>query len=403
MEAAARGEGLFPVFQPIVSLADDLVVGFEALARWPGLPQDEVIERSKSLGSSASLDARCINSALEVALGSDDLAAGSVLTVNCEPASRAFDRADGALLARARENLQLAVEFTERDCLAHPHGLLNNVDWWRREGFLIALDDVGAHPDSLALLDLASPDIVKLDMAMVQCPADYERVRTVAAVLAHCERTGATILAEGIETDTHLHRAITVGATLGQGFRWGRPGVLDDHAVQARYVPGTRSTPSEVPTSSVFDLAEPLCSVRIGAKPTLTEMSAFIEVQAADQRHPPMILTTLQRPQYFTRDTRKRYRQLLDDAPLVAVFCRELPSNLDPGIRAVPLSAADPLREEWVVLTLGPYNAAAIIARERLDSDAPPNCDDDREFDYIITYDRSVVTAAARSLLQRVH
>ena len=48
-------------------------------------------------------------------------------------------------------------------------------------------------------------------------------ILTVAAVLAHRERTGALVLAEGIETDEHLEQARALGATLGQGFRFGRP------------------------------------------------------------------------------------------------------------------------------------------------------------------------------------
>ena len=44
------------------------------------------------------------------------------------------------------------------------------------------------------------------------------------AVNAHAERTGAVVLAEGIETDEHLAMARALGATLGQGWLFGRPG-----------------------------------------------------------------------------------------------------------------------------------------------------------------------------------
>ncbi|PRC61816.1 diguanylate phosphodiesterase, partial [Mycobacterium sp. ITM-2017-0098] len=75
------------------------------------------------------------------------------------------------------------------------------VEVLRSRGFLIALDDVGAHRDSLALLDIVAPDIVKLDLGLVQHQPDRIQARTIAAVMAHHERTGALILAEGIETD----------------------------------------------------------------------------------------------------------------------------------------------------------------------------------------------------------
>ena len=47
--------------------------------------------------------------------------------------------------------------------------------------------------------------------------------RVVGAVLAEAERTGATILAEGIESDRHLRVAQAMGATLGQGWYFGKP------------------------------------------------------------------------------------------------------------------------------------------------------------------------------------
>ena len=46
------------------------------------------------------------------------------------------------------------------------------------------------------------------------------------AVAAEAERSGALLLAEGIETEEHLARARAVGATLGQGWLFGRPGPL---------------------------------------------------------------------------------------------------------------------------------------------------------------------------------
>ena len=43
---------------------------------------------------------------------------------------------------------------------------------------------------------------------------------------AYAEQTGATILAEGVETEQHLLAARSLGATLAQGWYFGRPGPL---------------------------------------------------------------------------------------------------------------------------------------------------------------------------------
>ena len=52
----------------------------------------------------------------------------------------------------------------------------------------------------------------------------------INAVRAEAERSGAVILAEGIETEAHLRRAEAIGARLGQGWLFGRPGPLDRSA-----------------------------------------------------------------------------------------------------------------------------------------------------------------------------
>ncbi len=86
---------------------------------------------------------------------------------------------------------------------------------------------------------------------------------------------------------------------------------------------------------------------------------------------------------------------------VVAIFGEGVPVDLGPGVRGGPLHPGDPLCSEWIVLALGAHTAAAHIATERDGSDdALP--EGDRRFDFVITYDRALVTAAARNLLDRL-
>lgn len=208
LEAAVSGIGLEPAFQPIVSLEDDSVVGFESLMRWPilGDPDPEtVFAHAAATGGLGRLDQLCIEAALENAL-LRALPQGTVLALNCEPLGDYLDPVDNPLLSRAHEALKVVFELTERSLLKHPRALLRKVARLRAGGFGIALDDVGAHPDSLALLDVICPDIVKLDIHLVQSHPSDDQARILAAVLAHTERTGSVLLAEGIESDEHTSR-----------------------------------------------------------------------------------------------------------------------------------------------------------------------------------------------------
>ena len=404
IDAAVRGVGLIPAFQPIVSLPDETVVGYEALARWsPNYPDpQEVFARAKVTDSVDEIDRMCITcaiaSALERELGHDVL-----LSINCEPTSATVRRSEDAVLARGHDELQLMFELTERSLLDHPHLLLQKVADLRGDGFAVALDDVGAQPDSLALLDVISPDVVKLDLGLIQSRPDYDQARTLSAVLAHHERTGAVILAEGIETDEHLEQALALGASLGQGYKFGRPGQIDQHPATTKWVPPVKKPHSPSTSGSPFDIVRDHCPTRRATKATLTAFSRQIEIQAQHATDPPILLTALQHARYFSGRAQREYCELATRSPLVAVFGQQLPADLGPGVRGVALHAGDILRTEWVVLTLGPHTATALIAREHHDQGKLPSSDQDRRFDFLITYDRSLVTAAARNLLDRMH
>ncbi len=389
------------LYQPIVSLPDGVTVGYEALARWPqlGNPTPEnVLAQASATGDLDRLDLACIHAAIDGAT-SGGMKSGGLLLVNSEPASAYVSRFNDAILSRGFGELQVMFELTERSMLEHPQALLRKVNAMRSDGFAIALDDVGAHPDSLALLDIVCPDIIKLDVEMVQSQPSIEQTRTLSGVLAHHERTGCVILAEGIETHEHLEQALAMGASLGQGFKYGNAGHLDGRRMAAWSLLSTGKQ-SSFTANSPFDLVASGSPLRTARKQTLTALSRHIENQARYAPDPPIVLTALQRSDHFTPATRRSYRQIARISPLVAVFGRDLPKDLGSDLRSVPLHPADPLCAEWTVAALGPHTAAALLGREHQDDRATR--EPDRRFDFVITYDRELVTRAVRNLLDRM-
>ena len=401
-DAAIEGIGIDPAFQPIVALPGGQVVGFEALARWPVLddPQpQQVFAHATDHGGLDRLDRTCIEAALRGALH-DGQPEGTLLLVNCEPTSAYVGPGALSVLAEARDHFRVTFEFTERSLLAHPRALLRKLADVRADGFFVALDDVGAHPDSLALLDVIRPDIVKLDLALVQSNPSRDQARTMSAVLAHHERTGAVILAEGIETDDHLEQALALGATLGQGFKFGPAGAIDD-AATAWTMPSDRNV-VEVESRSPFEVVTQTHPIRTARKDTLVAFSRHIETQAWHAADPPMLMAALQRGRHLTRATHACYEELAGRLPLVAVFGVDLPEDPGSGLRYVPLASSDPLCQEWAVVMLGPHTAAALLAHEHDSSAAKVVPDYERRFDLVMTHDRALVTSCARSLLDRM-
>ncbi len=90
-------------------------------------------------------------------------------------------------------------------------------DWARAAGCGVALDDVGADPASLALMPFLRPNVVRLDLHLVQQRPDLAVAEIMTAVTAYAEQSSAHVLAEGIETAEHEQMARSLGATLGQG------------------------------------------------------------------------------------------------------------------------------------------------------------------------------------------
>jgi EAL domain-containing protein (putative c-di-GMP-specific phosphodiesterase class I) len=375
------------------------VVGFEALARWPESNVEtprRVFARAEQLGRRNALDRECVNSAIGTGLAAG-LGSGPLLFVNIEPDRADDELADDGVLSRGRNELRLVFELTERSLLTSPHALMRTVRRLRAHGFAVALDDVGANPHTLALLDVVSPDIVKLDLRLVQAQPRYEQARSISAVLAHHERTGAIILAEGIETDDHLEQARALGAVVGQGFLFGAADPLPALNPNTHWPFEFRRHSSEPVPANPFDIMAGHASIRSARKPILAELSHYMEAQAIQSTDPPIVLAAMQYAHHWTPRVRRRYQQIARTAPLVAIFARDIASDLGAGIRGIAIGDADDLAREWTLVVLGAHSATALIARERHDAES-----DEGVFDFAITFDRHAVTMVARSLLDRI-
>ena len=396
-------EGLVrSVYQPIVDLDTGEVVALEALARGPEGPfsrPDALFAAARSAGLLADLDAACRRAAFR---GAAELRLVDPLTVfvNVEPEVLDAAPLDDlvATAASVPEGLRVVLEITERALVTRPAELLRTVDRVRRLGWGIAVDDVGADPASLAFMPLLRPDVVKLDLSLVQQRPSSAIAETMNAVNAYAERTGALVLAEGIEDEQHLWTARSLGATLGQGWHFGRP--TADPQV-ARPETGLRLLPT-VPDLddrvSPFDCLPPGTRLRQSSKRLLVELSKQLEREAERVGETCVVAATFQYSHHFTPDTAVRYRALAASTAFVAALGTDLDGLEVPGVRGAHIDERDGLVDEWDVVVVGPHFSAALLARD-LGDDGP---DLDRRFEYAVTYDVDAVLRAARALLSRV-
>jgi len=209
---------LKPRYEPIFDLDTGEPVGSEGLARWPslGIMPDRAFQWATEQGRLGELDEACRNAVIDDAVASD-LMLRRHLFVNLEPSVIGPDTVD-RLVSRVEDRAGLVVEITERGLLLRPAELLRAVHQLRAAGCGIALDDVGAVPDSLAFLPFIAPDVIKLDLSLVQEWPNRGQAAIADGIRSYVERSGATVIAEGIETGAHLRRALSLGASLGQGW-----------------------------------------------------------------------------------------------------------------------------------------------------------------------------------------
>lgn len=397
VEAVIQGSELRSVYQPIVELDGAKTVGYEALARGPVGTElerpDRLFAAARSVGMVGELDWACKTAAVRGAL-EGHLAPPLTLFVNSEPeaAGSLMPAPFAASWALAKLSyLHLVFEVTERAVATRPAELLRTIGHLRSLGWGIALDDVGMDPESLALLPFVRPDVIKLDMRAVQEP-DRALVDVLMAVNAEAERSGAVILAEGIETEAHLARARTLGATLGQGWLFGRPGPLPPDPAPAGRALVVRP-PTERSASTPFELLSARLRPRRATRSELEALSHAFEDRAGALPLPPLLVAGFQKASRFVPQ-RGRYTDLAARLPFVAAFGEDMPARPAPRVRGVETPPGDPLASQWFIGAVSSFNGFAMAAVEDETSAD--------EFLFVVTFDRELATEGTEVMLDRI-
>ena len=225
IDRVVGGSGLRVVFQPVVDLVDGSIVGAEALARFtdPGAPGPEVMFlEADEVGRRVELEIFAIDRALEQL---DDLPAGTFLSVNAGAATiRSGELADHL---SAFPGWRIVIELTEHESIDDYPGLIAGFEALRQRGVRLAVDDTGSGFSSFGHILRLSPDIIKLDRALLTgVDTDPARRALMVAMVHFADETATMLIGEGIETDDELAVLRTLGLQHGQGYLLARPGAL---------------------------------------------------------------------------------------------------------------------------------------------------------------------------------
>jgi diguanylate cyclase (GGDEF)-like protein len=240
--------GLTTVFQPIWDFAAETLLGVEALMRPDpayGLSGSaEAFDVAEQLGRVHQLDVLCVKSALRAV---PELRDGVLLFINLSPHTLDLDSARNDWVRLAVQGAgcspsQVVIEVTERFG-GRTAAVVKCLQRLRKQGFQIALDNVGTGNSGLEMLRKVEAEFVKLDPSIViAAPTDPSARAVLLAMATFARQTGSFVIAEGVEDEETLRflRSIDVqdlhADTIiqgGQGGELGSPSAVMPSGVLA--------------------------------------------------------------------------------------------------------------------------------------------------------------------------
>lgn len=219
-------------FQPILQVTSREIFGFEALSRIVGTTSftniADLFPFAEKIGQLYPVETICRRMA--IATAPKVLKAKELLFLNINPQVLADpDFASGQTQKLLREvglsPSNVVLEITEQSAIADFGTFRHALAHYRNQGYLIALDDVGAGYSSLQSIAELHPDFLKIDRSLIQgVNSDPVKWALLETFVNFSKRIGCRILAEGVETEEEMNAVVQLGVDYVQGYFVARPG-----------------------------------------------------------------------------------------------------------------------------------------------------------------------------------
>ncbi|MGE4284803.1 MAG: EAL domain-containing protein, partial [Clostridia bacterium] len=223
--AILNKERIRTVYQPIVSLTNGSIFGYEALSRIM-VPECQInIEQLFQLATQFNklweLEKLCRTKALMHAVNKPSSAK---LFINVDP-NNIYD--PKFRQGFTKEMLQkyglnpddIIFEVTEKNCIDNLEIFREVMKHYQNQNYKIAVDDFGSGYSGLIRICAFSPNFIKIDMQLIRnIDRDFAKKSAVGSIVKLCQDSGIFSIAEGIETEEELKSVIQLGINYGQGF-----------------------------------------------------------------------------------------------------------------------------------------------------------------------------------------
>ena len=224
---------IVPWFQPVVDAVSSQVCGVEVLARWNHPEQGLVMPAkfvpiAEELGLIGRIDQAIFDQACVIA--APWVAEGLIETLSCNVSPRELLDVNFAdnLIARATKNGlphgSLLVEITETFLMQDMDLARRHIERLAAHSVRVALDDFGIGYSNLRALMQLPIDTLKIDRSLTKDIGTDERVTALIRLLAQTTRAlGLSVIAEGVEDESHAVHLRALGCSRMQGYLFARP------------------------------------------------------------------------------------------------------------------------------------------------------------------------------------
>jgi EAL domain-containing protein (putative c-di-GMP-specific phosphodiesterase class I) len=224
-------EDIRTLFQPVIRITDNKIIGYEALSRGPEGTEYEdpyrLFDAAADAGLLFELDRLCKKKAL---LNARSISPGHKLFINCLPSVVHDPEFRDVYLKSLLKELKITpadivLEITEREAIENYNLFKEAVLYYSGLGFAIAIDDTGTGYSGLETVVELRPNFIKLDISIVRdIDKNLPKQELIKAIKAFSKELNSTVIAEGIETEEELRTLKEIGINIGQGFLFARPG-----------------------------------------------------------------------------------------------------------------------------------------------------------------------------------
>lgn len=238
LRRVARGltAGQFQLhYQPKVDCRSNQVIGVEALIRWNhpilgNLTPNEFLPLLEDDDLALSLGEWVFREALRQ--GRLWAAEGIDLCISVNAFPRQLQRPNFPdIVAKAVADLwpdlppgKFMIEITETAALRELDSIQKTIQACREFGVAFSLDDFGTGYSSLSYLRQLTVDELKIDQSFVRdMLVDTEDMSIINGLIGLGRAFDLKVVAEGVETDAHIHRLLEQGCNIMQGYGIARP------------------------------------------------------------------------------------------------------------------------------------------------------------------------------------